>query len=157
MTIPSNVCAPQDKNNSLSCKITNHEPVFNLNHQEFRSQGVIHARIFIELGKNVSFHKCIVLSLYVVAYLSSHHEKASKALKRARLGVIGQLSTTSRWRNMAKCLSQRDNKKTCRLVFHTVPLMQSVSRGSCGCELQSHWFVPTRNQARVYSSDGKCS
>ena len=50
---------------------------------------------------------------------------------RARLGVAGHLSTTPRWGNPAKCLSQRHNKYTCRLVLHTVPLMLSVKQGSC--------------------------
>ena len=40
---------------------------------------------------------------------------------RARLGVASHLSTTPRWGNPAKCLSHRHNKKTCRLVLHTVP------------------------------------
>ena len=71
---------------------------------------------------------------------------------RARLGVAGHLSTTSRWGNPAKCLSQRHNKSTCRLVLHTVPLMLSVKQGSCKYQFYSHWFDPTRNQARVYSS-----
>ena len=34
---------------------------------------------------------------------------------RARLGVAGYLSTTLRWGNPVKCLSQRHNKYTCRL------------------------------------------
>ena len=41
---------------------------------------------------------------------------------RARLGVASHLSTTPRWGNPAKCLSQRHNKLTCRLVLYTVPL-----------------------------------
>ena len=39
---------------------------------------------------------------------------------RARLGVAGHLFTTPRWGNPAKCLSQRYNKYTCRLVLHTL-------------------------------------
>ena len=50
---------------------------------------------------------------------------------RARLGVASYLSTTPRWGNPAKCLSQRHNKYTCRLVLHTVPFMLSVKQGSC--------------------------
>ena len=50
---------------------------------------------------------------------------------RARLGVAGHLSTTPRWGNPAKCLSQRHNKQTCRLVLHTVPSVLNVKQGSC--------------------------
>ena len=34
-------------------------------------------------------------------------------------------------RNLAKCLSQRYSKKTCKLVLHSVPLMLSVKQGNC--------------------------
>ena len=75
---------------------------------------------------------------------------------RARLGVASHLSTTPRWGNPAKCLSQRHNRYTCRLVLHTVPLMLSVKQGSCEYQFSSHWFDPTRNQTQVYSSrDGR--
>ena len=47
----------------------------------------------------------ILLKAYLVAYLSYYHEKATKALKRARFGVAGHLSTTPRWGNPAGCLS----------------------------------------------------
>ena len=49
--------------------------------------------------------------LYLVAYiyLSSYHENAINALQRARFGVASHLSTTSKWGNPAKCLSQRRN------------------------------------------------
>ena len=57
-----------------------------------------------------------LLLLLLLAFLSSYHEKATK-----RLGVAGHLSTTLRWGNPVKCLFQRHNKKTCRLVLHTVP------------------------------------
>ena len=50
------------------------------------------------------------LYLYLVAYLSCYHEKAMKALSRARLKVSGHLSTTRRRGNPAKCLSQLHNK-----------------------------------------------
>ena len=48
-----------------------------------------------------------------------------------------QLSTSPRWRNPAKCLSQRHNKQTCRLVLHTVPLSLSVKQGSCEYQLST--------------------
>ena len=47
----------------------------------------------IALGKKVMY----VFVCRLVVYLSVYYEKAIKALKRARLGVTGQLSTTSRW------------------------------------------------------------
>ena len=62
------------------------------------------------------------------------------------------MSTTPRWGNPAKCLSQRHNKQTCRLFLHTLPLMLKVIQGSCEYQFESHWFDPTRNQTRVYSS-----
>ena len=65
-----------------------------------------------------------------VAYLSFYHEKAIKALLRARLGVAGHLSATLNWKN--KC--QQHDKSTCRFVLQTVPLMLSVKQG--GCEWQ---------------------
>ena len=43
-----------------------------------------------------NFSKLIRACFYSVAYLSSYHEKAIKALKRARLGVVGYRSTTLR-------------------------------------------------------------
>ena len=64
---------------------------------------------------------------------------------QARLGVANHLSTTPRWGNPAECFSQRHNKYTWRLVFHTVPLMLSVKQGSCEYQFQSHWFDPTQN------------
>ena len=39
--------------------------------------------------------------------LASYPEKTIKALQRARLDVAGHLSTTLRWGNPDKCLSQR--------------------------------------------------
>ena len=50
---------------------------------------------------------------------------------RARLGVAGHLSTTPRWGYPVKCLSQRHNKETCRLVLHTASSMLSVKQGNC--------------------------
>ena len=71
---------------------------------------------------------------------------------QARLGVASHLSTTPRWGNPAKCLSQRHNKQTCRLVLDTVPLMLNVKQGSIEYHFQSDWFDPTRNQTQVYST-----
>ena len=49
--------------------------------------------------------------LYLVAYLFIFLSRESdQCAIRARLGVAGHLSTTPRWGNPAKCLSQRHNK-----------------------------------------------
>ena len=79
-------------------------------------------------------------------------QESDQCATRARLGIASHLSTTPRWGNPAKCRSQRHNKYTCRLVLRTVPLMLSVKQGSCEYQFYSHWFDPTRNQTRVYSS-----
>ena len=67
---------------------------------------VINVSVMEPVGKTASEK----VFLYLVAYLSSYHEKAIKATYRARLGVASHLSTTLRWGNPAKCLSQRHNK-----------------------------------------------
>ena len=51
-----------------------------------------------------------VFFLYLVAYLSTYHEKAIKPLQRTRLAVAGHLPATLKWGNPAKCLSQQHNK-----------------------------------------------
>ena len=71
---------------------------------------------------------------------------------RAHLGVAGHLSAPLRWGNPDNCFSQGHIKLTCRLVLHTVPLILSVKQGSGEYQFLSHWFAPTRNQIRVYSS-----
>ena len=48
--------------------------------------------------------------LYLVAYLFSISRESDQCAMRARLGVAGHLSTTPRWGNPAKRLSQRHNK-----------------------------------------------
>ena len=40
--------------------------------------------------------------LCLAAYSSSYHEKAIKALQRARLGVTGHMSITPKWRGNAR-------------------------------------------------------
>ena len=66
----------------------------------------------------------------LVAHLFCYYVKAINALYSC-LGDAGLLSTTPRWGNPAKCLSERHNKQTCRLVFHTFPLKLNVKQGSC--------------------------
>ena len=58
----------------------------------------------------------------------------------ARLEVANHLSTTPRWGNPDKCLSQRHNQLTCRLDLHTIPLMLSVKQRNCEYQFQSRWF-----------------
>ena len=60
--------------------------------------------------KLLSIEEEVLSILQSLAYLSSYHEKAIRAPKRARLGVAGHLSTPLKWRNPAMCLSQRHNK-----------------------------------------------
>ena len=67
--------------------------------------------------------------LYLVAYLSSYHEKAIKSLLRARLGVAGHLSATIRWGNSAKCLFLPKSKLAG--LFSTLFLMRNVKLGRC--------------------------
>ena len=53
----------------------------------------------------------LFIYFYLIAYLSSYISRESdQCAIRARLGVAGHLSTTPRWGNPAKCLSQRHNK-----------------------------------------------
>ena len=81
------------------------------------SVGAVHTIFFFFF-----FFSCIFILL---------SRESDQCAIRARFGVAGHLSTTPRWGNPAKCLSQRHNKQTCRLVLHTVPLMPSVKQGSC--------------------------
>ena len=95
------------------------------------------------------FH--IIPYLFSCIFILLSRESDQSAV-RADLGVASHLSTTPRWGNPPKCPSRRHNKQTCRLVLHTVPLMLSVKQGSCEYQFYSHWFDPTRNDTRVYSS-----
>ena len=73
------------------------------------------------VGNLFYFFSCIFILL---------SRESDQCAIRARLGAADHLSTTLRWGNPAKCLSQR-HKQTCWLVLHTVPSMLSVKRGSC--------------------------
>ena len=68
---------------------------------------------FLIVGCEIRFVKYTLGVFYfvftVVAYLF-YHEKAIKALQRARLGVAHHLYTTPRWGNPVKCSSQWHNK-----------------------------------------------
>ena len=55
--------------------------------------------------------------------------------------------------NPTKCLSQRHNKYTCRLVLHTVFLMLSVKRGCC--EYQLNVIGLTRLEIKPESTAGE--
>ena len=81
-----------------------------------RQQWIYRKNIYI-------FNSSFMLSL--LRCISSYHEKVIKALWRACLGAAGLLSTTLRWGNHSKCLSQRHNTWTCRFVLQTVPLILS--------------------------------
>ena len=120
--------------------------------------------------KKVSREKQPSVYIYIYIYIYTHilffHKDAlfillsresDQSAIRARLGVASHLSTTPRWGNPAEYLYQRRNKKTCRLVLHTVRLMLSVKQGSCEYQFYSHWFDPTRNQTQVYNSRGERS
>ena len=78
-------------------------------------------------------HKTIVFAFSCIFILLSG--ASDQCAIQARLGVAGHLSTTPRWENPAKCVSQRHNKYTCRLYLHTVPLMLSAKQGSCEYQL----------------------
>ena len=98
------------------CKLTKHE--------EMKTK-----RLKSELGDFF----CILLHIYPPIT-----RKRSKRYISSLIGVARYLSTTPRWGNPSKCLSQRHNKQTCRLVLLTVPLMLSVKQESCEYQFQSH-------------------
>ena len=97
----------------------------------------------------------LLFYLYLLAYLSSYHEKATKrctsSLRSCRPSVYH-----TEMGNPVKCLFQQHSKRTCRLL-HTVPLMLNVKQGSCEYQFLSHWFDPTWNQTQVYRSRNRHS
>ena len=76
----------------------------------------------LAIGKNVmriSLNKFHLLQLrvfflfsciFILDFEKSLSRESDQCAIRARLGVAGHLSTTPRWGNPAKCLSQRHNK-----------------------------------------------
>ena len=71
---------------------------------------VISIKLFVKMKICVTFF----FNFYYWHIYSPLTRKRRSAV-RARLGVAGHLSTTLRWGNSVKCLSQRHNKQTCRL------------------------------------------
>ena len=99
--------------------------------------------------------KCLYFSyLYFVAYILLSRE-SNQCVIRAHLGVVGRLSTTPRWGNPARCLSQQRNEQTCWFVLDTVFLLLNIKQRSCKYQFLSHWFGPTGNQTEVSSSRGR--
>ena len=67
-----------------------------------------------------------ILFSCIFIYLSFCLKKAIKVLLEARLGFVSYLSSTPRWRNPAKCLSQLVKLKVVwyrmgNVRFHMVP------------------------------------
>jgi len=59
-------------------------------------------------------------------YLSRHlNQETMKGLFRSssQAPTVTTCLTTQQWRHPVKCLAQDHNKRTCRLVIHTIPLL----------------------------------
>ena len=75
------------------------------------------------LRRSIKQNKELVSCIFILL-----SRESGQCAIRARLGVASHLSTSPRWGNPAKCLSQRHNKHICRLVLHTVSSMLNVKQ-----------------------------
>ena len=100
-------------------------------------------------------HNLILLAISSPTFLAKESWVLIFRLHYCKMPVY-RLVITLRWGNPAKWLSkQHNNKLTC--LLSALCLHVERQAGKPWIPIYSHWFDPTRNQTRLYSSRGRRS